>query len=171
MFVIATEEAKRLETLTNDFLAFARTKEPSIKPVPVAESVGYIASLVKAHLIEKELTLDVGCDGSLIFRMDASQMQQALLNLVTNAINATPAGSRIMIGAEQRDGVSVLFTENPGDAIPEDMADRIFEPFFTDGARGTGLGLSIVRNIARAHGGDVYLASNENGKVKFEIRF
>jgi signal transduction histidine kinase len=171
MFAIATEEAKRLETLTNDFLAFARTKEPSIKPVPVAESVGYIASLVKAHLIEKELALDVECDGSLIFRMDASQMQQALLNLVTNAINATPARSRIVIGAEQRDGVSVLFIENPGDPIPEDIADRIFEPFFTDGARGTGLGLSIVRNIARAHGGDVYLAINDNGKVRFEIRF
>jgi two-component system sensor histidine kinase FlrB len=76
-----------------------------------------------------------------------------------------------VIGAEQRGEVSVLFTENPGASIPENIAERIFEPFFTEGARGTGLGLSIVRNIARAHGGDVYLASNENGKVKFEIRF
>lgn len=171
MFAIATEEAKRLETLTNDFLEFARTKEPSIKTVRVADSLGYIASLVKARLIEKDLDLDVACDDLLLFEMDASQMQQALLNLVTNAINASPPNSHIVIGAEQGAGSSVIFVENAGDAIPEDIMQRIFEPFFTHGARGTGLGLSIVRNIAGAHGGDVFLASNQNDKVRFEIRF
>ena len=171
MFDIATEEAKRLETLTNDFLAFARTKEPAIKPVPASESVRYIASLVRARLIEKELTLDVDCDESLIFRMDASQMQQALLNLLTNAINATLVNGRIVVGAAQQSGESILFVENDGDRIADEVVPRIFEPFFTDGAKGTGLGLPIVRNIARAHGGDIYLTNNENGKVRFEIRF
>ena len=171
MFNIATEEAKRLETLTTDFLAFARTKEPELRSVPAHQTLDYIASLAKARLVEKDLTIDVRCDEMLSFVMDGSLMQQALLNLVTNAINAAKQNSKIILGAFKDGATSIIFLENEGKAIPEDIAPRIFEPFFTNGATGTGLGLSIVRNIARAHGGDVFLAANENGKVRFEIRF
>lgn len=171
MLNIATEEAKRLENLTTDFLAFARTKEPDMKPVLVHQTLDYIASLSKARLVEKDLTMEVRCDEKLTFVMDGSLMQQALLNLLTNAINAATPNGRINVGAFKDGATSILFLENEGRAIPEDIAPRIFEPFFTNGAKGTGLGLSIVRNIARAHGGDVYLAANESGKVRFEIRF
>lgn len=171
MFNIATEEAKRLETLTTDFLAFARTKEPDLKPVLVNQTLDYIASLAKARLVEKGLTLEVQCDPELSFMMDESLMQQALLNLLTNAINAASPIGKIVLGALKQEEGSIIFLENEGYAIPEDIAPRIFEPFFTNGEKGTGLGLSIVRNIARAHGGDVFLAANENGKVRFEIRF
>ncbi|MGD9630458.1 MAG: sensor histidine kinase [Pyrinomonadaceae bacterium] len=171
MFNIAAEESKRLETLTTDFLAFARTKEPHLKPVLVSQTLDYIASLAKARLVEKGLTLDVQCDQELSFAMDESLMQQALLNLLTNAINAVSSNGKIIMGACKERDTSVLFLENEGNAIPDDMVPRIFEPFFTNGVKGTGLGLSIVRNIARAHGGDVILAANENGKVRFEIRF
>jgi signal transduction histidine kinase len=171
MFNIATEEAKRLETLTTDFLAFARTKEPERKPVAVAETLGYIASLAKARMSEKGLALVVKCEDSLVLEIDETQIQQALLNLLTNAINATPATGVIAIGAHANNGESVLFVENDGRAIPAEIAGRIFEPFFTHGEKGTGLGLSIVRNIARAHGGNIFLACNEHGRVRFEIRF
>ena len=94
-----------------------------------------------------------------------------MLNLLLNAVNATPSRGRLIIGAEKRGGESVLFVENNGEHIPDEIQNKIFEPFFTNGANGTGLGLPIVRNIARAHGGDVHLARNEDGKVRFEIRF
>ena len=171
MFNIATEEAKRLETLTTDFLAFARTKEPELKSVLVHQTLDYIAGLAKARLVEKSLTVEVLCDQELSFMMDETQMQQALLNLLTNALNAAAPNGKIHLGAYKDGARSILFLENEGSAIPEDIAPRIFEPFFTNGVKGTGLGRSIVRNIARAHGGDVFLAANENGKVRFEIRF
>ncbi len=171
MFNIATEEAKRLETLTTDFLAFAKTKEPDLKVVLVIDALKYIASLAKARMIEKGLNLDVKCDASLSFRMDSGLMQQALINLLTNAMNAAEANGKVTIGAETIGQTSVLFVENEGEAIPDEVSKRIFEPFFTNGVKGTGLGLSIVRNIARAHGGDIFLAANENGMVRFEIRF
>lgn len=171
MFNIATEEAKRLETLTTDFLAFAKTKEPDLKSVLVNQTLDYIASLAKARLVEKGLTLEVQCDPELSFMMDESLMQQALLNLLTNAMNAASPNGKIVLGALKQEARSIIFLENEGNAILEDIAPRIFEPFFTNWEKGTGLGLSIVRNIARAHGGDVFLAANENGKVRFEIRF
>lgn len=171
MFEIATAEAKRLETLTTDFLDFARMKQPDLRPVSAKDSLDYIAGLAKAMVTEKDLTIDVRCDRSLTFEIDPSQMQHAVLNLLMNAVNATPAGGKITIGAETRDDQSVLYVENSGGNIPEEIRSRIFEPFFTSGAKGTGLGLPIARNIARSHGGDVYLANNEDGNVRFEIRF
>jgi len=62
-----------------------------------------------------------------------------------------------------------LSVENNGEAIAEEILPEIFEPFFTAKVKGTGLGLSIVRKIARAHRGEVDLAKNENGCVRFEL--
>ncbi len=171
MFGIATAEATRLELLTTDFLAFASTKEPDLKKVWVRETLEYIAGLSKAKSAEKNVRLEIKCPEGISFNMDPSQMQQALLNLVTNSISATPNGKIITLGAEERGGGSVLFVANEGPAIPDNIVDRIFEPFFTDKQRGTGLGLSIVRRIARAHRGEVELVKNLEGDVRFEIAF
>ena len=63
-----------------------------------------------------------------------------------------------------------MWVENPGPAIPPDVVPRLFEPFFTTRPRGTGLGLAIARTTARAHGGDVELTTNEDGRVRFTLR-
>lgn len=88
-----------------------------------------------------------------------------------NALDATPAGGLITIGADSDDaGETVnLFVENSGAAIDSETAGRIFEPFFTSKTKGTGLGLAILRNIARAHGGEASLALNEPYRVRFVI--
>jgi signal transduction histidine kinase len=171
MFDIATTESKRLETLTSDFLAFARTKEPQLKATPVRASLDYLAGLSKALAAEKELSIEIVCDDRLEFTMDADQMHRAMLNLLTNALNATPRHGRVVIGAEKDGGRSTLYVENTGPKIPDEIVSRIFEPFFTSGPKGTGLGLPIVRKIAHSHGGEVFLAGNEDGRVRFEIQF
>lgn len=171
MFNIATAEAKRLESLTTEFLAFARSKKPELKSVNVYETLEYIASLAKASLAEKNIVLKVTCPRQLFAPMDGSLIHQALLNLLTNAINAARQGDEITIGGEKRESLLILYIEGQGSRIPDEIAEKIFEPFYTSGPKGTGLGLPIVRNIARAHGGDVFLANNENGNVRFEIRF
>ncbi len=171
MFNIATEEAKRLEVMTTDFLAFARTSPPERKPIAIRDLLDYIASLTKARLIEKEISIQVECDEKLTFDIDASQMQQAILNLLTNAINASPPDSKIRLGAGMLGDRSIVYVENTGPAIPASLIERIFEPFVTSGANGTGLGLSIVRKIARAHDGEVILAANEQDNIRFEIVF
>lgn len=169
MLNIATVEAKRLETLTTDFLTFARIKAPELKLVNIRELLEYTASLSKARMAEKGLNLLIECEADLTASADASQIQQALLNLLMNAIDAALENSEVTIGAKKDDRDLRLYVENTGEKISGEVVPKIFEPFFTAKSQGTGLGLSIVRNIARAHGGEILLAENKNGRVRFEI--
>ena len=172
MFGIATEEAARLEKLTTDFLSYARVKELDKKETPLAPLLEYISSLAKARAAESSVSIKTVCAENLTAEIDASQIQQALLNLMMNALDATPEGGAITLGAnfEGADESVNLFVENSGAAIDEEAVLRIFEPFFTNKSKGTGLGLAIVRNTARAHGGEAFLASNEPNRVRFVIR-
>ena len=170
MFNIATEEAKRLEILTTDFLLYARTKEPVRKPQNINEILGYIADLAKARLSEKGLAIETVCEKDLMAEIDSAQIQQALLNLIMNAIDASPEKGKIIFGAKNDAENLVIFVENEGENIPKELVGKIFEPFFTAKPKGTGLGLSIVQSIARSHHGEAVLAKNENEKVRFELK-
>jgi signal transduction histidine kinase len=92
---------------------------------------------------------------------------------VTNALDATPAGGAVTLGAApvaaSRDGVE-LYVENTAGPIPHAAVGRLFEPFFTTRQHGTGLGLPIARRIVEAHGGVLVLAVNEPGRVRFAAR-
>lgn len=169
MFDIAAQESKRLENLTDDFLTFARTKEPVIQNQNVFETLEYTASLAKAKLSEKETGIKIHCEKNLHWNFDAPQIRQALLNLVLNAADAVGSKGQIKIGGAVEKGDLKLSVENNGKAIAKKILPDIFEPFFTAKAKGTGLGLSIVRKIARAHKGEISLAKNENGCVRFEL--
>jgi two-component system NtrC family sensor kinase len=96
---------------------------------------------------------------------NANQLQQIVVNLVVNAIQAMPEGGRIVVGTGQAGPGRVRFSvTDEGSGIPEDVAKRIFEPFFTTKpeGQGTGLGLSICYQIAEEHGGSI-LAENAPG--------
>ncbi len=169
MFEIATQEASRLETLTSDFLAYARTKEPEIQTNSVRDTLEYVASIAKARLTEGGISLEIICDADITTRFDAPQIRQALLNLILNAVDATKRNGNIKMGCNIENNQMKLFVENTGEVISDDILPKIFEPFFTAKPKGTGLGLSIVRNIARSHKGEITLATNEPGRVRFEF--
>jgi two-component system sensor histidine kinase FlrB len=104
----------------------------------------------------------------LVATIDAFQVHQALLNLVMNGVDASREGDTVCIGYEELDGPGIaLYVENQGHPIRPEVEQQMFEPFFTTKGQGTGLGLAIARNIARAHGGDLTLAVNEPGRVRF----
>ncbi len=168
---IAAGEARRLETLTSDFLLYARQRKPERRRTPVATAVGYVADLAQARLTQAGLQAAVECSEELVADFDPFQVHQALLNLVVNACDATPSGGRITVGARRATGGGVeFFVENSGEAIPVSVTPKLFEPFFTTKPRGSGLGLAISRAIARSHGGDLVLEANEPGRVRFALR-
>ena len=170
MFDIAGKEAVRLEKLTADFLAYARPQPLTKTFTSAADTLLYVASACRAYALEKGVRLTVEASPELSIDMDAAKIQQALMNLVKNAIEASaPEQSVALNGLFANNGVVGLEVHNAGPAIPKDVLKGIFEPFFTTKQDGTGLGLAIARNIARAHGGNLVLRVNEPGRVCFAL--
>jgi len=168
---IAAREAARLEKLTTDFLSYARPRKPESTPHLVHDTLAYVASVCRAHAGNKEVKIEIDAPTSLEAQLDPAQIQQALLNLVMNAIDASPKGGTVGLKSNW-DGFSEvnISVTNAGLPIREQVLSRIFEPFFTTKAGGTGLGLAIARNIARAHGGELSVTSNQQDNVCFSLR-
>jgi signal transduction histidine kinase len=172
MFEIAAKESCRLERLTTDFLAYARPRSPQKRTSPLDDTLGYVADVCRPRGEERKVSIRAHSAGGLLAEIDASYVQQALVDLVMNAIEASSPGGNVDLRAgANSDGSVRIEVENAGPGIPPASMERIFEPFFTTKAQGTGLGLAIARNIARAHGGDLILSANEPGRVCFTLTF
>jgi signal transduction histidine kinase len=170
MYSIARNEAARLEKLTNDFLSYARPSQPTRTRIALSDVLGYIAEIARVHGTKKGISITVEGEDGQWANLDRGQVQSALLNLVLNAIDATPAGGRVAIWSRRLSPSSLeLQVENSGEPISTGVLSRIFEPFYTTKSNGTGLGLAISRNVARAHGGDLIVARNEPGHVCFTM--
>ena len=169
MFEIAAKEASRLEKLTSDFLAYARPKPPARQPGDLAESIAYIADISRPRAAERGITIRTEAPEGLRASFDSGLMQQALLNLAVNAIEASESGRVVLLRGRRENGWIRVEVENANGPIARETVEHIFEPFFTTKPHGTGLGLAIARNIARGHGGDVELSRNQPDAVRFSI--
>jgi len=170
MFAIAAKEADRLERLTTDFLLYARPRPVQLARVNLADTLNYVATVARAHAANEGVTIDVAVGSNLEGDFDATQMHQALLNLVLNAIDACDRGDLVKLDAQKNGNGNIrIDVVDPEGPIPADVVARIFEPLFTTKQGGNGLGLAIARNIARAHGSDIVLRINEPRRVCFSI--
>jgi signal transduction histidine kinase len=121
---------------------------------------------------DRRVTVEEHLEGEVPpLEVDASRVEQALENLLANAIQHAPSGSvvRARLGTvQQGTGRSVrLCVEDDGPGIPEGDLPRIFEPFFSRRKGGTGLGLSIVQRVAEAHGGSISAENRRGGGASF----
>lgn len=151
--------------LINDVLSFAKIDagqlEYAITDVVVNDVVADLEPLVAPQVQAKGLRFTAACGPTLAARADADKLQQALLNIVTNAIKFTPTGGTIAVECSG-DGERVLVrVRDTGSGIPPDQLTSIFEPF-VQGDRalnrpheGVGLGLAISRDLVRGMGGDI----------------
>jgi signal transduction histidine kinase len=170
MFAIAAKEAARLERLTTDFLVYARPRAVQISRANVADMLDYIATVARAHAANKGITIRVRAQRDLEGEFDAGQVQQALLNLLLNAIDACSDGDWVNLEAEKNGNAALrIDVIDPAGPIAKETVERVFEPLFTTKQGGSGLGLAIARNVVRAHGGDLVLRRNEPGLVCFSI--
>lgn len=170
MYQIAMQESTRLEQLTNDFLTYARPREPVKTVNNAADLLKYVASLSRAHAESKQINLAVDAAEELWCECDSSGLEQVLLNLAMNAVDASPQNGTVTLHGRHLEPWICLEIENTGPSIEPDVCARIFEPFFTTKPKGTGLGLAISRNLARSQGGDVTLTMNGPEHVTFTVR-
>jgi signal transduction histidine kinase len=135
------------------------------------ETVGFLSTLATGRKVE--LISEIPSDPLPILG-DRIQLQQVILNLVVNGIDAmgdTPAKNRIISIQSSRAGnFAELAMSDHGPGIPEDNLNEIFAPFFTSKAEGMGMGLSIARTIIEAHDGQIWAENRDYGGASFRIR-
>ena len=149
MYAIASEEAERLVALTSDFLSYAHPRSPKMVPTSVNDTIGYVGDACRAHAAQKHVTLQVEAPESVCANADPGQLQQALINLVLNAVESSPSGEQVTVKAYKKDHRLFIDTQNAGIQYTDGDQALIFEPFYTTRPKGTGLGLSIARCRSR----------------------
>ena len=167
---VAKGEINRLDYIISQFLQAIRPSPPQFKPVFLNEVVGQTLELLKPELDNRGLTIKTKLARTLpAASIDASQIQQVLVNLIKNAMQAmTKGGTLTLQTGEAGDGVWVSVADSGG-GIPQEQINRIFDPFFTTKQEGTGLGLMIVQRIVRAHGGRIELESHVGRGTTFRL--
>jgi len=165
------DQVNALDALTEEYLAFARFPRPNFEEESVNQLVQELADFVRPVAARQALAVRVQIDPNVpMMEIDRGLLRQAILNLVKNGLEALSSGGEITI-ASHFDGEAVdISVSDTGAGIPEDVAPRLFEQFFTTKPQGTGLGLSIARQIAEEHGGEIEWANRPGRGATFTIR-
>jgi len=174
-------EVTRIDSTVRALLERARPRLVSVKPTSLSEVVRHAVNLARGQLGHSgarggRVTVSYEPpDDPIIMNIDAAQIEDAVLNLIINAIDATEGNGEVKVHvstdqeiADREDAV-IEISDN-GRGIAEEDQARIFNPFFTTRSDGTGLGLPAVRRIARAHSGTVVVQSNLGRGSTFTIR-
>lgn len=152
------EEALRCRNLVQSLLNFSRDGRGVFEDFELAPAVEATLSMIEAQARARGVTIARDFGPGVFATGDRSQIQQVVMNLCTNAVDAMPEGGRLTLRSGGLKGGKVyLEVEDEGTGIPKDIRDRIFDPFFTtkDVGKGTGLGLSLVHEIVVRHRGEV----------------
>ncbi len=159
-------EVGHLKAVVNDFLEYARRPKPDLQPVPLPPLLAELAEVVAADAAAATVTVKLDAPDGARAMADAPQLRRALLNLVKNAIQATPAGGTVTLAAA---GAQVSVADT-GKGIAADEKDKIFAPFYTTKEKGTGLGLAFVKEIVADHGGTLDVESELGRGTRVTIR-
>ncbi len=167
---VARGEINRLDYIITQFLQAIRPTMPQLKPASLNDVVQKTIELLHPEIENRGLNLRTRLARQLpVTPIDPTQIQQVLVNLVKNALQAmTKGGTLVLQTGEGADGVWVSVGDTGG-GIPQEQINRIFEPFYTTKKKGTGLGLMIVQRIVRAHGGRIELESQVGRGTTFRI--
>jgi signal transduction histidine kinase len=157
---IVAEQIDKITQELRRILDHARppTARRAVRPAEIIERV---AALARDRLDRQRVRLDLVLPDCPPIEVDVVQIELALLNLVTNSLDAMPDGGTLTLTAEASASVVRIEVRDTGHGIPPDLLPRLFEPWVTTKLRdrGTGLGLSIVRDVIRAHGGTIDIKS------------
>jgi len=171
----AMRQVRKATEIISHLRTFGRVAPVSRELVSMNQVIGRALSLMQEQLRlrEIEVELDVSAQRAVVIGSPI-QLEQVLINLLTNARDALAESPRkiIRISCEVRDGIVDLAFSDTGPGIPEGLERRIFDPFFTtkEVGRGTGLGLSITYGIVKEHGGTIAVANRPGEGATFLIR-
>ena len=164
------QEARRLQTILDDFMKFAGRHEVHLKPQALGPLLAEAAAFYSERLQRAGVQVRTQfADGLPAVAVDTDRFKQAVSNLILNAEAAMPQGGELLLTAEpERRGACVHVTDT-GVGIPTESLDKIFEPYYSTRPGGTGLGLPMVRRIVQEHGGSIEVHSEMGRGTRFTI--
>jgi signal transduction histidine kinase len=167
------DNAARANTIVTDMLTFARQSTPAMLRRDLRETVEGCLRLTSYMLRKGKVDVETSIpDSPTMATYDAQQMQQVLVNLIQNAVQAMPEGGRLAVRLRKDDGTATIEVEDSGIGIPPENLSRIFDPFFTTKpeGQGTGMGLSTSYGIIARHGGVIDVKSTMGAGSTFTVR-
>ena len=167
---VARGEVKRLDLIVREFLQAIRPVPPKLALEDVNDVLEQTLELMRPELEDRGLeVIDERCDKPAKALIDTDQIQQVLVNLIKNAMQAMTRGGQLTIRTNEEDeGISVV-VEDTGTGISQDTIEKVFKPYFTTKKKGTGLGLMIVHRIINGHGGRIHVESGKQRGTRFYI--
>lgn len=167
------QQAERASDIVRNLLDFSRTGHPASAGLSPAEVVGSTVSLLKNQVLLAGVTLEVEVPQSLPdICGDLRSLQQVFMNLLLNAIQATPKGGTVRVAAgENDDGMVAFEVSDTGPGISESVREHIFEPFFStkEVGKGTGLGLAVTYALVHRYEGRIEARSEEGHGAVFTV--
>jgi signal transduction histidine kinase len=161
----------RIQAILNDLLAYARPRPPHFQASDLNATVEQAVLLAREQVRTKPIEIGFVAESTLpLVTHDAAQMQQVVLNLVLNGIQAIDGGGRVDVRLRREPRAAVMTIEDTGRGIKAEELSRIFKPFFTTRKEGTGLGLSLAKGIVEAHGGRIGVSSTVGRGTRFEVQ-
>jgi two-component system NtrC family sensor kinase len=159
-------EAFRCKEITEKLLDFSRMGDREHQPADLSELIQGVLEMVRHLGKYQKKQIEFSPSREVIAQVNAQEIKQVVLNLITNALDSVDAGGQLKIDLQTSgEFAEMIFTDN-GCGMTQDVLDHLFEPFFTRkrGGQGTGLGLSIVYRIVTEHGGQIEAASDGPAK-------
>ena len=156
---IVAAEADRLQSIVESYLSFSRgLDELNVAPTRPHDIARELALLLETRAADAGVTLEVTGSAEVELNADARKVRQALLNLVLNAMQASPSGEKVTIDIGRAcsvDGFLRMRVIDRGAGMSKDVLERIRKPYFTTREGGTGLGVAVARGLVEQHGGHV----------------
>jgi signal transduction histidine kinase len=168
---VVRDTALEMRALLRAVLEFARDSGDSREPVDLGHAARHAVELVRHTTSARDVELIERIPDAMPAVVgNRSQISQAVVHLLVNAYAALPAGGTVVVEVEPRGDRATVTVTDSGEGIPAELADRVFEPFFTTRCDGSGLGLAASRAIAESHGGGLELRSSDGG-ASFVLTF
>jgi two-component system, NtrC family, sensor histidine kinase HydH len=169
---IIEQEVRRMERSLETFLNFARPSKLEHSPQDLASLVGGVFGLVRGRADKQRVVLRlIAPPAPLVLEADGAQLQQVILNLVLNALDAMPRVGTLEVEVRSLPGaIAELIVRDSGPGVAPEAANRLFQPFVTTKDTGLGLGLVVSRRIVEDHGGSIHAANRPEGGACFTVR-
>ncbi|ALG73620.1 histidine kinase [Azospirillum thiophilum] len=166
---LIVRQVDSLNRLVTELLEFGRPRPPTIRPVQLNDLIREV-SLLAGRKSNARITLDLAADLPQV-EADGEALKQVVLNLIINAIQATPDTGIIAISTAAPDGrEAVIAVSDDGEGIAPENVDKVFDPFFSTKPNGTGLGLAMAHRIVDAHHGTIAIASTPGAGTVVTLR-